>query len=126
MTAPEDDCVMNAKVTTVESLLATLDTAPDTLEFADVMQVIDSAYTYTPTNFTCGSADNSAGTNEGSCKILAFAKMHDLSAEKTPYLFGRYYRDDVLKFPEEKDHANIRNFIRHGWDGVSFENSPLC
>jgi len=116
---------MNIEITDVESLLGTLDTSPDTLEFADVMRVIDSTYDYTPTNFICGSADNSAGTNEGSCKILAFAKMHSISAEKTPYLFGRFYREDVLKFPEANDHANIRNFISHGWGGVSFEGSPL-
>jgi len=109
----------------IESLLETLETAPEDLEFAEVMQVIESNYSYTPVNFNCGDAINDAGSNEGSCKILAFAKMHSVSAEKTPYLFGRFYREDVLNHPEGQDHANIRNFIKSGWDGVSFQREPL-
>lgn len=109
----------------IKTLLDLLESKPDQLEFADVMQVIDDNYSYTPTNFTCGDAVNSAGTNEGSCKILAFARLHDMSADKTPYLFGRYYREDVVNNPQGQDHANIRNFIKHGWDKVSFEINPL-
>jgi len=109
----------------VESLLKTLETAPESLEFADVMQVIESNYSYTPVGFSCGDAISEAGSNEGSCKILAFAKMHSVSAEKTPYLFGRYYREDVLNYPDGQDHANIRNFIESGWIGVSFQQEPL-
>ena len=109
----------------IDDLLKTLETVPNSLEFADVMQVIDSNYSYTPARFSCGEAVNEAGSNEGSCKILAFAKLHGLSAEKTPYLFGRYYREDVLNHPDGEDHANIRNFIKNGWSGVSFEQDPL-
>ena len=109
----------------VDTLLETLDAAPGNLEFAEVMQTIDNNYSYTPVKFSCGSAVNEAGSNEGSCKILAFAKMHNISTEKTPFLFGRYYREDVLNHPDGQDHANIRNFIKSGWDGVSFDQEPL-
>lgn len=108
-----------------ETLLAALEQSPNEIEFADVMQVIDDNYTYSPTDFKCGDATNSAGTNEGSCKILYFAKMHDLDSAKTPYLFGKFYREDVVNHPDGQDHANIRNFIKHGWEGVSFEAQVL-
>jgi len=68
---------------------------------------------------------SSAGSNEGSCKILAFAKMQKLTQEQTLALFGGYYRDDVLKHPNGDDHANIRNFMLCGWAGVSFDGEPL-
>jgi len=111
---------------TVEELIGTLNNSPASLEFSVVMQVIDDNYSYTPTNFTCGDAINDAGSNEGSCKILAFARLHNISAEKTPYLFGSYYRVDVLENRDGTDHANIRNFLQHGWKGVSFDNEPLA
>lgn len=117
--------LMNTNPMNVESLLKTLEAEPESLEFADVMQVIESSYSYTPVDFTCGDAVNSAGTNEGSCKILAFAKMHSISADNTPFLFGRFYREDVVNHPDGQDHANIRNFIKSGWVGVSFAREPL-
>ncbi|MEM7257275.1 MAG: HopJ type III effector protein [Pseudomonadota bacterium] len=109
----------------VEDLLNVLAHSPESIEFSDVMAVIDSEYHYSPVAFCCGEADNDAGTNEGSCKILAFAKMHGLAETATVQLFGRYYREDVLQNPEGTDHANIRNFMVHGWQGVSFESAPL-
>ena len=38
----------------------------------------------------------------------------------TLQLFGRFYREDVLKNPSGDDHGNIRNFMKSGWDGVAF------
>jgi len=66
-----------------------------------------------------------AGSNEGSCKILAFAKMHQLDEAQALQLFGDFYREDVLKNPQGQDHTNIRNFMASGWGGVSFESAPL-
>ncbi len=46
------------------------------------MAVIAAHYVYRPTRFENGlgqgRAVNEAGTNEGSCKILAFAKLNGL------------------------------------------------
>ena len=36
-------------------------------------------------------------------------------------LWGQYYRD-VKANPDGDDHQNIRNFMKHGWEGVPFEN----
>ncbi|MFP8966531.1 HopJ type III effector protein [Pokkaliibacter sp. CJK22405] len=99
------------------------------IDFEDTMGVIHANYDYHPTSFTNGQdADqvvNDAGTNEGSCKIFAFAKRHELSESQTLACFGRFYRDDVLNHPEGSDHRNIRQFMRHGWQGIQFAQDPL-
>lgn len=98
---------------------------PEHIEFADVMATIADNYNYTPTAFTNGSTTNAAGSNEGSCKIFAFAKLHNLSVEHTLACFGAYYREDVLQHPQASDHANIRQFMQHGWQGIQFDAEPL-
>ena len=109
----------------IETLLGQLESSPETLEFTEIIKVIEGNYLFSATAFQCGDAKNTAGTNEGSCKILAFARLHNIDAEKTPYLFGRFYREDVLEHPDGEDHANIRNFLKHGWSSVSFDSDPL-
>ena len=71
----------------------------DTVEFTEVMQVIADNYQYTASRFSNGELINIAGTNEGSCKIFAFAQLHALSEQQTLSCFGLYYRDDVLQNP---------------------------
>jgi len=89
------------------------------------MGVIDSLYTFTPTSFTNGQLRNDAGQNSGSCKLFAFAKLQQFSEQQTLDCFGQYYREDVLKNPESENHQNIRNFMSHGWNGISFESEAL-
>lgn len=110
---------------TPHALLDLVKAAPSAIDFATVMDVIDTHYSYTPTDFKNGAIRNAAGTNEGSCKIFAFAQLHHLSASTTLALFGAYYRDDVLGHPEGTDHANIRTFMASGWSGIHFSNAPL-
>lgn len=103
---------------------------PENIEFSETIEVIDTHYIYTPTRFSNGNNSddrliNEAGSNEGSCKIFAFAKLNNLSVAQTLQCFGVYYREDVLKHPEEDNHANIRRFIRDGWQGIHFEQSAL-
>ncbi|MFK7964707.1 MAG: HopJ type III effector protein [Burkholderiaceae bacterium] len=109
----------------IEQLLAAAKHNPETVGFADVMAVIDQAYHYTPCAFRNGTVTSEAGQNEGSCKILAFAKLHQLGEPETLTLFGDYYRQDVLAHPDGNDHANIRQFMKTGWNGVSFDSSVL-
>lgn len=111
-------------MTTIE-LLAQLRESPETIEFDQVMTTIAEGYDYTPTRFVNGELANEAGTNEGSCKLLAFAQMNNLSEIETLALFGHYYRDDVMGNPAGDDHGNIRNFILDGWLGVRFDSQPL-
>jgi hypothetical protein len=113
------------KLTTKNDLLTQLQQAPNTVEFTSVMQVISQFYSYTPTGFSNGELLNAAGSNEGSCKIFHFAQLHELSESATLHLFGRYYRDDVLKNPTGGDHANIRHFILTGWAGIKFDDLAL-
>ena len=109
----------------IEALLNKVNLTPDTVEFSEVMQVITDNYQYTPTRFSNGDLINEAGTNEGSCKLFAFAKLQTLSEAQTLACFGTYYRDDVLKNPQGIDHNNIRNFISLGWTGVLADHLAL-
>lgn len=110
---------------TLNALLEQVKHTPMAIDFKTVMAVIDANYDYTPTLFTNGDVENTAGTNEGSCKIFAFAKLNELAEEQTLALFGTYYRDDVLAHPSANDHANIRNFMKTGWVGVQFAAAAL-
>lgn len=98
---------------------------PNSIDFEDTIAVIEANYDYTPTRFMNGQLINEAGTNEGSCKIFAFAQLNNLSKQQTLNCFGRFYHQDVLAHPNGSDHGNIRNFIAHGGSGVSFDKAPL-
>lgn len=93
------------------------------VDFNQTIAIIDHYYHYQPTYFRNGLHENSAGKNEGSCKIFAFAKMHHLNTAQTLALFGNYYHIDVLKNPDGVDHPNIRQFMKDSWNGITFENS---
>ncbi|NVK57784.1 MAG: HopJ type III effector protein [Alteromonadaceae bacterium] len=109
----------------VEELKKQLVHAPDTIEFSDVMALIDANFAFTPTVFTNGKVENQENQNNGSCKLLALGQYLNLTNEQTLSLFGQYYRADVLGNPRGSDHANIRNFMITGHDGVSFAVFPL-
>ena len=114
---------------TLDELLLVIKDAPDTVDFNDVMDVVQSNYQYRETEFTNGLGDelvtNRAGTNEGSCKIFSFARLNQLDEAQTLACFGSFYRDDVLKNSSGTDHQNIRNFIKYGWAGISFSGIAL-
>lgn len=109
----------------MEKFLELLATRPNDVMFEQTMQVIDEHFEFSPVSFTNGETQNQAGQNNGSCKIFAFAKIKELDEQSTLACFGQYYRDDVLKNPDGNDHANIRNFIKHGWDGIRFDGIAL-
>lgn len=110
---------------TLEQLLEQVTTHPETINFADVIAVIDATYDFEATGFNNGDTRNEAGENNGSCKIFGFARLHKLSEPQTLALFGDYYRSDVLKHLAGTDHQNIRNFMKQGWDGILFDANPL-
>lgn len=99
------------------------------VEFEETLAVIAAHYHYRPTRFCNGlGADrlvNEPGSNEGSCKIFYFARLHGLSEAETLALFGGYYRDEVLRRPTGNDHRNIRTFMRYGWSGIHFAEAAL-
>ncbi len=110
----------------LEALTAQLNSAPEQIEFNDVIALIDSTFTFTPSAFSNGDVHNAENQNNGSCKLLALGQYLSLSNAHTLALFGRFYRDDVLGNPDGEDHANIRNFILSGAAGVTFEQFPLA
>ena len=109
----------------LETFFTKLNSAPESVEFAETMAVIDEHYEFTETAFSNGSLENQAGENSGSCKLFSFAKLNDLNKTSTLACFGHYYRDDVLKNPNANDHLNIRNFMSTGWQGISFVGNAL-
>lgn len=110
----------------IKDFIKKLNEAPNTLLFEDSMQVIETNYTFKPCMFKNGDLINEINQNNVSCKIFAFASIQELTKEQTLACFGEYYFNDVLKFPEKEGHQNIRNFMRFGWDNISFEDEfPL-
>lgn len=87
--------------------------------FEDTMAVIDEHYHYKPAAFTNGDQSSAAGVNAGSSKIFSLGQLLSLSEPETLTAFGQHYRD-VLSEPSGSSHANIRAFMRSGWEGVSF------
>jgi len=109
----------------LEFFLNRLESQPETIEFPDVIALINRLYTYVPTGFRNHELINEAGQNTGSCKLFAFARLHDLTEDQTLACFGAYYRADVLKTPDGSSHPNIRQFMQTGWNSIEFEGVPL-
>ncbi|PTP13858.1 type III effector [Vibrio sp. 10N.286.51.C3] len=109
----------------LETLLSTLAETPESVQFEDTMQVIEARYDFSECEFRNGDVVNAAGQNNSSCKIFAFGLEQGLSAEQTLACFGQFYRNDVLGFPENTDHQNIRNFMVYGWNGIQFSQPAL-
>ena len=106
-------------------LLEQLEKSPETIIFKDIITYIDENYDFAPTKFTNGNTINEANQNNGSCKVFSFAQLKNLSKEQTLWLFGEFYREDVLNNPDGTDHQNIRNFMKFGWEGISFDGEAL-
>jgi len=98
---------------------------PKSIEFSDTMAVIEEHYNFKPTAFTNGNLDNKAGENSGSCKLFSFAKEQGFTQEETLTCFGSIYFEEVLGHTEGTGHQNIRNFIKTGFKGLSFEEQAL-
>lgn len=96
----------------------------NSLSFKEVIEFIETHYQHQPAAFKNGEAKNEATQNQGSAKVFAFAQINELSEEDTLLLFAEHYRS-VLNTPEGTDHQNIRQFMKHGWSGITFEGQAL-
>ncbi len=94
------------------------------LSFKEVIEFIETYYTHEPTAFRNGDVRNEATQNQGSAKVFSFALLNKLDKTDTLYLFAEHYQA-VLKNPVGTDHQNIRQFMIHGWTGVTFEGQAL-
>lgn len=108
----------------ISAFIKKLKETPTTIDFKEMMDMVDAHYNYTPVGFTNGNIINEPEQNAGSCKLFSFAKLQNLTKEETLYCFGKYYKD-VLENPEGADHQNIRNFMKTGWQGLSFSGTAL-
>ena len=115
---------INRKMT-LDLFIEKLKNTPKNIVFANTISAIEAKYNFTPTAFKNGTLENATGENSGSCKLFAFAKLENLTKEETLACFGQFYFDDVLKDPNGTGHQNIRNFMKTGFEGLSFEGEPL-
>jgi hypothetical protein len=108
-----------------EQLSALLKRSRDkSLSFKEVIEFIETYYEHQPTAFRNGQAYNESTQNQGSAKVLTFAKLNKLDKTDTLHLFAEHYQS-VLNHPDGTDHQNIRQFMSHGWEGVVFEGEAL-
>lgn len=110
---------------TIDTFKEKLKTTPAEITFADTMAVVEANYSFRPTAFTNGTLRNEAGQNSGSCKVFAFALKQGLTKDETLTCFGAYYFDEVLNDIKGNGHQNIRNFMKTGFEGLSFEGEAL-
>ena len=96
----------------------------NSLPFKEVIEFIDAYYNHQPTAFKNGAQHNEANQNQGSAKVFTFAQLNKLDKTDTLCLFAEHYQS-VLKNPDGIDHQNIRQFMIHGWPGISFEGLAL-
>ncbi|MFK8060766.1 MAG: HopJ type III effector protein [Polaribacter sp.] len=109
----------------LENFKTKLKANPKSIIFAETMQIIEDNYNFTPTAFTNGEVKNKAGENSGSCKLFAFAVHQQLTKDETLFCFGEHYQN-VLEDANGTSHQNIRNFMKTGFKGLSFENNALA
>jgi hypothetical protein len=110
---------------TLTSFLEKINSTPEAIAFQETIAVIDANYNFTPTGFQNGKLFNEANQNNGSCKLFAFALLHQLNPSQTLALFGDFYFKDVLENPSGTDHQNIRNFMIYGSEGIDFKGISL-
>ena len=110
---------------TITEFKTKLNENPNNVAFSETIEVIEGNYDFTPTSFVNGDLTNAAGENSGSCKVFAFAKTQSLSKEETLACFGAFYFDEVLNDPNGTGHQNIRNFMKHGFEGLSINGTAL-
>ncbi|MCL7764058.1 HopJ type III effector protein [Polaribacter sp. Z014] len=108
----------------IQQFITKLKVNPTQINFAETMQVIEDNYNFTPTTFTNGDIKNKTGENSGSCKLFAFAKIQKLTKEEALFCFGEHYKN-VLEDENGISHQNIRNFMKSGFEGLSFEGEAL-
>ena len=109
---------------TIQEFISNLKTNPNSILFAETMQVIEDNYNFTPTTFTNGEVTNKVGENSGSCKLFAFAKLQKLTEQEALFCFGEHYKS-VLEDENGDAHQNIRNFMNSGFEGLFFSGEAL-
>jgi hypothetical protein len=109
---------------TIQEFKTKLKANPAAIAFAETIQVIEDNYNFTPTRFINGEIENNAGENSGSCKLFAFAVHQQLTKEETLFCFGEHYKN-VLEDENGTSHQNIRNFMKTGFDALSFDGKAL-
>ena len=89
-----------------------------TPSFGETIAMIDNHFVYFAVPMKVSDLISAPNVNVGSSKIFSFGLMTRMDEKSTLKLFGEIYSN---LDPNGTDHPNIRNFMRDGWGGVSFE-----
>lgn len=96
--------------------------------FQSTLDLVEKWYDVTPCAFDNGldekKVQNEQGQNVGSLKVFALGRLNGFTPEQALKAFGEHYRD-VLATSDGNDHQNIRQFMRHGWQGIHFYGVPM-
>ena len=111
-------------IMTIQEFKSKLNDNPKAIVFSETMQTIDDNYNFTPTTFSNGNIKNKSGENSGSCKLFAFAIFQQLTKEETLACLGEHYQN-VLEDTQGNSHQNIRNFMKTGFESLSFDGNAL-
>jgi len=109
---------------TLDAFKNKLQNNPKAIDFSETIATIENTYEFTASAFTNGELKNEETQNQGSCKVFSFAVKQELTKEETLACFGQYYLE-VLEDPNGTGHQNIRNFMKTGFEGLSFEKETL-
>ena len=90
----------------------------ESVTFKETIDFLDTHYFYFEVPFKNGPLYSKPNENTGTAKILSFGLMTRMTEAQTLAMFGEIYRN---LSPDGTDHANIRQFIKTGFAGVSFE-----
>lgn len=92
--------------------------------FQETLDNIKSHYQTIGSSFNNGEIKNSTSQNQGSAIIFSFSLLNNLTKEETLSLFGEHYEEVVSNKnnPEYDKHANIRQFMKTGFEGLNFPN----
>jgi hypothetical protein len=96
----------------------------DAHQFAATLAFINAWFDFMPTGFRNGTVVNNREQNQGSCRVLAFALLQQLSASQALKCFGEHYRD-VLATPGKDNHHNLRRVQAEGLSDIQFDQPPL-
>jgi len=110
---------------TITEFKTKLKESPENVVFSETIELIEAYYDFTPTSFVNGDLKNEVGENSGSCKVFAFAKTQSLTKDEALACFGAFYFEEVLNDPNGTGHQNIRNFMIHGFDGLTLNGTAL-
>ena len=111
-------------VSKIKDSINTIREAWETIDFSNMIQLIDYLFETKPIEFTNGSEANKARTNLWSLKILTLGLMLGLNTNQILSLFGEHLTE-VENTPKWDSHKNIRALRTWGYTKIELPENPF-